>query len=140
MNSFGRYGGLYSVTALLIKDLKRYARLAWDRHGVQSPGGPDQLWPGQDPYSLSSAVQGHPPPSEGEESTVSEGDYSRSVFLKRAGFTIFFGLRPPVINSSFSHLAPAAARAPRGPRDTAREPPAPGTRPRQHSDGSSLLS
>jgi len=43
----------------LIKDLKRHARLAvaWDRHGSLDPGGPDPLCAGQDPYSLSSAVQ-----------------------------------------------------------------------------------
>jgi hypothetical protein len=32
-----------------MKDLKRHARLAfaWGRHGLQSPGGPGPLWPGQ---------------------------------------------------------------------------------------------
>jgi len=33
--------------------------------GLQSPGGPDPLWPGQDPYSLGSAGQGYCPPQGG---------------------------------------------------------------------------
>jgi hypothetical protein len=34
--------------------------------GFQCPGGPDPMWPGQDPYSLSSAAHGvRPSPSEG---------------------------------------------------------------------------